>query len=300
MATILNSDFVAGETAQVADTNTKFTDVQTQTGQLNDENVRSEGIDLWHLDASASMVKASGRQTTMLAAFTHNYPSKANSGTAPHVIQKSDGSGGNSDLVLDIGSLQTMAVHDVLRVYWNVEVTQQTLAGGNNDFYIPGAANFSPGGTFWGVWLQWSTNNVSWSNVPTQGDFSAGTVGSVSTEFLTVSNTQTKAFMPIPHALVYVDGSTNIVYTYPAAGSATSKEKYTCGSAWLHKNNLGAYQYRYFRLVLGGVFQSTNNGATPPVSYIADYGGAYAPSGAADAAIELGRVYLCALHLRGS
>lgn len=298
MATILNSDFVAGNTATVTDTNAKFTDVATKTASLDSENVRSESIDLWHLDGTASMVKASGRQTTELAAFTHNYLSKANSGTAPHVIQKSDGLGGNTNMVLDIGQLQTVKNYDVLRVYWNVEVIQQTLAG-DSDLYTTGSYS-QPSGTFWGVWLQWSTNGSSWTNVPNQGDFVNTTAGPLTTEMLAVSNTQTKAFMPIPHCLFYVDkslGTDNILYKYPQG----SNEKYTCGSAWFHRPTTGAeLQYRYFRLVLGGIFQSTNNGATPPVSYIADFGSGFAPVGVDDAAVQLQRVYLCALHLRGS
>ena len=53
MSTILNNNFVAGETTVVADVNTKFTDVATQTANLNSENVRSESVDLWHLDNTA-------------------------------------------------------------------------------------------------------------------------------------------------------------------------------------------------------------------------------------------------------
>ena len=137
--------------------------------------------------------------------------------------------------------------------------------------------------------------------MPNQGDFAVDTIGSVTTEYLAVSNTKTKAFMPIPHALYYRDTTHDIVYTYPAAGSASTKQKYTCGSAWFYRPTTGAVgQYRYFRLVLGGVFRSTNDGATPPASFIADYGGAFAPALAADASIQLQRVYLCALHLRGS
>jgi|TARA_R100000655_G_scaffold17774_3_gene37655 hypothetical protein len=299
MATILNSNFIAGETAQVAGTNTKFTDVQTQTGQLNDENVRSEAVDLWQLDGTSSMVKASGRETSVATSFTHNYVSKTNSGTAPYVIQQDNGSGAAQDLVLDLGSLLTVNNYDVVRVYWNIEVIDQGRTA--DETYTSG--NYTgPSQTFWGVWLQWSTNGSAWSNVPNQGDFANTTIGVTTTEMLPIpANASTaRAFMPIPHVLFYVDRSTgtqNVLYDYGTTGA----DNYTTGSAWFYRPTAGSAQYRYFRLVLGGIFQSMNDGASPPVSHIADVGGIFAPGGgAAQADITLRRVYLCAVHTRGS
>ena len=89
MSTILNNDFVAGTVAEVAEVNTKFTDVQTATGQLNADNVRSESVDLWNLGTTASMVKASGSVNTVLSSFTRSYVSSATSGTSPNIIQQS-------------------------------------------------------------------------------------------------------------------------------------------------------------------------------------------------------------------
>jgi len=289
MASILNSNFVAGETAEVAATNTKFTDVQTQTGQLNDENVRSESIDLWHMDATASMVVASASQNTEAPGYTKTYTTGAHA-LSPLVLQKN----GNVDMVLDMGSLQTLEQYDVLRVYWNLEVTAQVLSTGN---VYSGSVYEAAGGLFWGVWLQWSTNGSTWTDVPNQGSFSGTTIGGVAYNTLQVSNTTTKAFTPIPHVAMYTDiGNHDIVYRYPH----NANELYTTGSAWFLRPTPSTHTYRYFRLVLAGLLTGMNNGASPPVSHIADIGPAFLDPQGTDASITLRRCYLAAMHLKGA
>ena len=302
MSTILNNDFVAGTVAEVAEVNTKFTDVQTATGQLNADNVRSESVDLWNLGTTASMVKASGSVNTVLSSFTRSYVSSATSGTSPNIIQQSNGSGGNQDMVLDLGSSLTVSPHDLIRVYWNVEVIDQVRT---TESVYTGGSNTGPSQSFWGVWLQRSANNVDWYNVPNQGSFSNQTVSPWSGfEMLPISvdSSTTKAFMPIPHVLHYVDnsggGTPDVLYDY----GQLNNDNYTTGSAWMYcpTTSDGPLSYRYFRLVLGGVFQSINNGASPPVSYIVNMGARFAQDGATPASITLRRINLCAVHLRGS
>ena len=45
MSTISTTNFEAGETTNRTDANNKFSAVATATGSINEENVRSEGID---------------------------------------------------------------------------------------------------------------------------------------------------------------------------------------------------------------------------------------------------------------
>jgi hypothetical protein len=289
MTTILNNDFAAGETAQVTGTNTKFTDVQTATGQLNNDNARSESIDLWQMDATSSMVVASASQNTEAPGYTKTYTTGAHS-SSPLVLQKN----GNVDMILDMGSLQTLNPHDILRVYWNIEVTAQVLSTSS----VYSGSNYeAAGGLFWGVWLQWSTNGSAWSDVPNQGSFSATTIGGTSYNTLAVSNTTTKAFTPIPHVAMYEDiGSNDIVYRYPH----NANELYTTGSAWFLRPTPSSHSYRYFRLVLAGILTGMNTGGAPPVSHIADVGTAFLDAQGTNASITLRRCYMAAMQLRGA
>ena len=45
MSKIINDNFIAGETVSLADTNAKFSDIETATATINEQNVRSEGVD---------------------------------------------------------------------------------------------------------------------------------------------------------------------------------------------------------------------------------------------------------------
>jgi hypothetical protein len=283
MSKITNASFVPGNTVVLGTVNSKFTDVQTATQDLNAENFRSESIDLFHLAADASMVKATKRHDSGLLSYERTYDSQ----NSAQVVQQN----GPAAFRLDMGSTISYAAYDIIRLYWSVEVTAQALASTDSVY----TNNRPKGGLFWGIYPVWGTTVGALTPPPGQGALAAGTIASQAANYLNTD--ATLGFMPIPHVLQYneiVDDQTNyeINYRYPETG-----QRYSTSSAWFFKPTTSG-SYRYIELRLHGLLTGWNDGAGN--SYVSDYYANIFNQGATKASITLRRIYMGIVHLRGS
>ena len=291
MSKITNVSFVPGNTVPVATVNSKFTDVQTATQNLDETNFRSEAIDLYHMATDASKIKAAKRADSTSLSFTRVYETQ----NSVQVVQGDDGSGGAVALTMDMGSIIPYSAYDIIRLYWSVEVTAQVLGGGTGE-----GGNYLThqprGGLFWGIYPVWGTNNVSWTPVPGQAHLTSQTIAGQAANYLHTDSTL--ALMPIPHVLQYnekTDSETdnNIAYRYPE-----NNEKYSTSAAWFYRAPTSG-SYRYFQLRLHGLLTGWNDGSGN--SYLSDYyANTFVSGSGTKASITLRRIYLTAVHLRGS
>jgi hypothetical protein len=126
MSTISTTNFEAGETTDRTDANNKFSAVGTATGSINEENVRSEGIDKRQLVGHAY---STGRMEPLVYINSTN---NLNSGavvnttyTGQDGTQKFELNGGaNPDLVIDFtglpGGYLAIAAGDLIRIHYSI------------------------------------------------------------------------------------------------------------------------------------------------------------------------------------
>tara|TARA_R110000751_G_scaffold285409_1_gene389696 strand:+ start:2688 stop:3587 length:900 start_codon:yes stop_codon:yes gene_type:complete len=127
MSTLTTTNFVAGEATDVAATNTKFAAVATATATINEENVRSEGIDKRQLAAHAY---STGRMEPLVYIDTAN---NLNSGSIVDTTYSGqngtqkfelDGGVGNPALVLPLTGLAgghlAIATGDLIRIHYTI------------------------------------------------------------------------------------------------------------------------------------------------------------------------------------
>lgn len=284
MSKITNASFIPGNTVDLSTVNSKFTDVQTATQDLNEENFRSESIDLFHLAADASMVKATQRHDSGLLSFTRTYDSL----NSAQVVQEN----GPAAFRLDMGSTISYAAYDIIRLYWSVEVTAQALASTDSVY----TNNRPKGGLFWGIYPVWGTTlGVPFDAPPGQGVLAANTIAGQAANYLNTD--ATLGFMPIPHVLQYnetvdTQNSYEINYRYPE-----NDQRYSTSSAWFYRPTTSG-SYRYIELRLHGLLTGWNDGAGN--SYVSDYYANIFNQGATKASITLRRIYMGIVHLRGS
>lgn len=126
MSTISTTNFEAGETTDLTDANNKFSAVGTATGSINEENVRSEGIDKRQLVTHAYSI---GRMEPLVyISSTNNLNSGAvvnTTYTGQDGTQKFELNGGaNPDLVIDFTSLPggylAIAEGDLIRIHYSI------------------------------------------------------------------------------------------------------------------------------------------------------------------------------------
>ena len=130
MSTISTTNFEAGETTDRTDANNKFSAVATATGSINEENVRSEGIDQRQL---ATHAYSTGRMEPLVHIdITDNLSGGAIVDTAYNGQTgqaKFDLTGG-SDLLLDFTSLTggylAVAAGDLIRIHYTIYFKQHS------------------------------------------------------------------------------------------------------------------------------------------------------------------------------
>ncbi len=143
MSTITTTNFEAGEITDRAATNTKFSAVATATGSINEDNVRSEGIDKRQLAAHAY---STGRMEPLVHLdITDNLSGGAIADTAYNGQTgqaKFDLTGG-SDLLLDFTSLAggylAVATGDLIRIHYTIYFKQHS----DDTYTSPGEAHGS-------------------------------------------------------------------------------------------------------------------------------------------------------------
>jgi hypothetical protein len=159
MSRISNTTFGPGDTVASGTTNTKFTDVQNATGKLNNNNIRNAGIDVSQIKNSTSdqtFIKASG------VGLGTGHPLTVGNDliltAAPTELAR----------VMTGGILKTATTDDLLRIYYQVWVSEVEVAGGI-DLGDLEALSTSAGICFI-CWLQYATNSAgtAWLPVPNQ------------------------------------------------------------------------------------------------------------------------------------
>tara|TARA_R100000329_G_scaffold52616_1_gene48337 strand:- start:479 stop:1375 length:897 start_codon:yes stop_codon:yes gene_type:complete len=135
MSTISTTNFEAGETTNRTDANNKFSAVATATGSINEENVRSEGIDTRQLTTHAYSI---GRmEPVVYLSATDNLNSGAIVDTtysAQNGTQKFELNGGaNPDLVMSFTGLPgghlAIASGDLIRIHYTIYLKKHSDAG---------------------------------------------------------------------------------------------------------------------------------------------------------------------------
>lgn len=116
MSTISTTNFEAGETTNRTDANNKFSAVATATGSINEENVRSEGIDRRTLATVAS-----GRTEPIVFI---DYDDRNNSAATTHAAQTGASSVVLSNVALDMTSSPvTVKAGDLIRIHYTAMLT---------------------------------------------------------------------------------------------------------------------------------------------------------------------------------
>ena len=131
MSKVINNNFTPGELISRTDANAKFTDVQTATGSINEENVRSEGIDRRTL---ANHVYSTGRMEPLVYIdyFSNGVGSSAgayNSQKGTAAFPLVNGSPTELDWTSVTGGGVTMTAGDLLRIHFTVFFTKHDDTG---------------------------------------------------------------------------------------------------------------------------------------------------------------------------
>lgn len=197
MSTLTTTNFEAGDTTDVAATNTKFTAVANATAAINEENVRSEGIDRRQLadhDYSAGRMEPvvyTDYTTNCISAITSNaYTLK--DGTDAFYISHGDG------LHLDWNALDDGGVvvkaGDLVRIHFDIFLSQI------ND---PGYATNGPAGPLGSgkdnnradaigilFFPVWKINGGAFTQLANEADLDASLVAPASIPFNNTANTK--------------------------------------------------------------------------------------------------------------
>ena len=189
MSKLSNTSFVKGTGILDTQLDSKFTDVETATLDINFHNVRSECIDIGQIGNVSLFVTdvslaESGNSTTGI------YTSAAAAAEISH---------GSGTRLTWVGGMPVVN-GNLLRVHWQLEVREQTF----NHAGVPlvdqsDLVDYSDaGGVCWLVWLQWNLDPAlgagNWEAVPGQNDH--GVLGGALADGI-ITN-QTTATTPIP------------------------------------------------------------------------------------------------------
>ena len=149
MSTITTTNFEAGDTTDRAATNTKFSTVQTATGSINEENVRSEGIDKRQFAPHYSDL--TGRMEPLVYIDTTN---NLNSGAIVDTTYANKtgqakfelNGGANPDLVISFTGLPgghlAIASGDLIRIHYSIYLSQHD----DDEYTSPGKAHAAAAG----------------------------------------------------------------------------------------------------------------------------------------------------------
>ena len=134
MSKVTNNNFTPGSVVSRTDANAKFTDIQTATGSLNEENVRSEAVDMRTLDGHAY---GTGRMEPLVHMdyFSNGVGASStlyNNKDGQYRFRLTHGSPSELDWTSLSGGGVTMTEGDLLRINFTV-----FLEGHDDDTYEP-------------------------------------------------------------------------------------------------------------------------------------------------------------------
>jgi hypothetical protein len=253
MSRITNDRIKPGDPLTAASLNDKFAAVTAATTtSLNGENVRNEAIDIGNVVGAGTtpdlIIKHVSQDNTAVSA---TYPANTVEATI---------------LTSAAFPTQTLENTDIIRVYWQVEVTNRTFvmladgtAGANDDLL---------GGLFWCVWLQWyNVGSAAWEAVPGQDDY--GTYSGKNG----FRSTNCSALMPMPAYIRSTQnaGTINDQMIIPRPGTAgttynTALQAMSFMGTYVRRGDGSNPTYNQLRLQLRGYFRGSNDAT--PASYI--------------------------------
>jgi len=177
MSKIINDNFIAGETVSLADTNAKFSDIETATATINEQNVRSEGVDRRTLKAHAY---STGRMEPLVYMdyFSNGVGTSAgayNGQDGQAAFPLLNGSPTEMDWTALAGGGVTLTAGDIIRIHFGVFLTKHDDVG-----YDPAGASTTSSANLsdaigvvffpmWDIGAGWATvtNQVNLNNTVT-------------------------------------------------------------------------------------------------------------------------------------
>ncbi len=317
MGNIVNDSFSPGETITGADLNAKFSDVVSETtANLDAVNVRAEGVDISTLNLNDSDGR-SGLVLRSIATEDNEVTPAGPMGTyectpGPDLSPASVGVPFTHGSVDPTDGLQTGAIlipeHDLVRVHWQVWMDLIQEVGGSARSGTPpvfGGVAPTVGESpwrhpVWLVWLQWSSDDITWSAVPGQSDFDTEFGGVVRGAV----TTDTNATMVIPHATLLVNRTGAPWAHDPAVGFGVwATDKYLSSHrSWNYQNTTGGPITKYFRLVIDGIYHPQNDATVGDVNALIHEDGEWcdAQPDPSDNQIDIGNVHLGVLVMRST
>ena len=194
-----------GDVAAATQMNSLFTGVGTATASLNNDNVRSQGVDIGQIKTVT--VGDAGRVTRFVGQYNDTSSINVNDSTTTTVAEWNMGAGAE----FDIGHLA--------RLYTTFEATAQTVGTAQ---YSSGAADVQAtriqrqqlfSGAGWVFWLEWDVTSTARANyvpVPGQEDFGnhlANITDLAGSAVPHMRTAQAASVMVVPHVYCSVDSS---------------------------------------------------------------------------------------------
>lgn len=232
MALIKNTTVKRGDKLTSAELNQQFTDVNSGF-PMNGDNVRNEGVDYMAVDTGSSGTSTGKNGLVLVDA--NNYVLQAASSST--IVREYSTAGSATQIGEKTGLSISAVAGDILRVYWQAQVT--TTAGSG----LPvGAGTFST--ACWAHWLEW---DVGSGYVPVTGQSDMNQTIATGTTGAPMDQTVATALV---NASIYHDsgGSPAIInpgarcsygsYYYKFTGSQTiTKLRIQCRGLFLPRYN---------------------------------------------------------------
>ena len=232
MALIKNTTVKRGDKLTSAELNQQFTDVNSGF-PMNGDNVRNEGVDYMAVDTGSSGTSTGKNGLVLVDAGSHVLQAASSS----TIVREYSTAGGATQIGEKTGLSISAVAGDILRVYWQAQVT--TTAGSG----LPvGAGTFST--ACWAHWLEW---DVGSGYVPVTGQSDMDQTIATATTGAPMDQTVATALV---NASIYHDsgGSPAIInpgarcsygsYYYKFTGSQTiTKLRIQCRGLFLPRYN---------------------------------------------------------------
>ena len=253
MARITNDSFVPGTVVTASNVNTKFSDAETATATINNNNIRNAGVDVTQLKSSSTDQTFIINSGVGLGTNPVNVGNYLIASAAPVELVRFMNAG---------SALKTATSNDMLRLYYQVWVSKVTLntITSSSVMYISTSS-----GACFVCWLQYADDNTgtSWQPVPNQLDPANITTGTSvprnrfgilcgSDASPTASSVMTIPLGAFTQFSKEVDGE-QVIEDYHLLWDTADAKNYSATRAY-HYTPTSDFNYYGFRVVCMGVF----------------------------------------------
>ena len=231
MAIINNDSIKRGDLLKSAELNAEFTAVNSGF-PMNGDNVRNEGVDYMAVDTGPSGGSTGKNGLVLVAADKWTIHASGAS-----TVVREYPTGAINYIGEQTGLSISAVAGDILRVYWQAQVTTTAGAG-----FPTGTANFST--ACWAHWLQWDVG-AGYVEVPGQSDMNQ----TIATAQIGAPMDQTVATSLVNACIYYKSGGSSAIINPGARCSYGSYFYKFTGSLTIAK----------FRIACRGLFQPKYN-----------------------------------------